>query len=57
MSSVGLRCGRTSLMLLISWLQPFQRVVLALDRDQHLLGRHERVDRQQADDGGQSMKM
>ena len=29
--------------------EPFQRVVLALDRDQHLLRGHERVDRQQAE--------
>src|SRR5207248_8707452 len=30
-------------------LYPLQRVVLALDRDQHLLRRDERVDRQQAE--------
>ncbi len=35
-------------MLLISWLS-FQRVVLALDRDQDLLRRAERVDREQAE--------
>jgi hypothetical protein len=35
--------------VLRSWLSPFQRVVLALDRDQHRIGRRQRIERQQAE--------
>ena len=46
-SSVGLRFVFTSATLRSSWPETLERVVLALDRDDHVVGRREPVDRQQ----------
>ena len=48
-SSSGFRCALTSSMLFGQLAEALQRVVLALDRDQHLLAGHQRVDREQAE--------
>ena len=48
-SRSGFRCSLIRSMLLQQLAEALQRVVLALDRDQHLVDRRHRVDREQAE--------